>query len=425
MAYGDDIDLLGNAHRYILSADATDSVGTNDGTNTGGVFTGSAICEDVTNSYTTASSTDTLLLPDATTINSATQSLKAVGGWFMVTSIQTPPRRIYGEGNTNTNFQFMCAYGNNSMLEIASSGSFTLQVFGPILEINRPYHLLGTFEGSLFSNEVRFFVDGVEQTLAEPTNRQPDTTLLAARTVSEFGDPSGTVGLGNVDLASTANVKGQYNQWAFWDGSNAALTSTEIREELFEKGALPNVTISSDSIVNMQLDLDAQADILGGNYPLDIRIEDTTDIVAGDINLTLDNRTFDDLTSIHIQWMGTDNLVLLNSNGSNASIASTPNGGTVEFVEEVTISITCKDASTGDAIEIPRIYIIDSNSDVIVNDLADVTGIYTIGYAYTSDEIVTGRVRRADSSPYYKTGTISGTITSSGLTLTVLMIKDE
>jgi len=89
MAYGADIDALNNAHRYILSADANDSVGTNNGTNSGGVFTGSQICEDTTNSYVINNTADNLALPTIATINSVAQTRKAVCGWFLVTSIQT------------------------------------------------------------------------------------------------------------------------------------------------------------------------------------------------------------------------------------------------------------------------------------------------------------------------------------------------
>ncbi len=51
MAYGDDIDGLNADHRWDLDGDATDAIGTADGTNSGGVFTGTAITEDATNSW--------------------------------------------------------------------------------------------------------------------------------------------------------------------------------------------------------------------------------------------------------------------------------------------------------------------------------------------------------------------------------------
>lgn len=426
MAYGDDIDVLGNSHRYILSADANDSVGTNNGTNTGGVFTGSQICEDTTNSYVTNSTADTVRLPAIVTINSVAQTRKAVCGWFMTTAIQTPPRIIYGEGTSTTNFQFVCAYGNNSMFEVTEPTNFNIQVFGPVLVPNRVYHLCGIFEGSGFANEAKFFVDGVEQTLAAPSNRQPGTADINSRGVGSFGAPPAGEGIGEQSLTITAPINGQYSQWAMFDGANAVLTDTEIREELFEKGALPfnTITAGTEAVMQAEITLD-EDDTVGTNVPNDIRISTVTG--DGDLTITLDNRTFDPLSSIHIQYMGTGTLTIINTNGSNASIGSTPNGGTIIFATQVAIQITCKDASTGVAIEGARVYVIDSNENIVLNDLTNVSGVLSGTFNYIADDTLfsSSRVRKGTSSPYYKTAPISGVVTINGLTSTILMIKDE
>lgn len=423
MAYGDDIDALNPSHRYILSADANDSTGSANGTNTGGVFTGSQICEDTTNSYVTNGTGDRISLPTTSTINNAAQTRKAVCGWFMATSIQTPPKRIYGEGNNSTTFQFVMAYGNNSMLEIVEPTNFTIQIYGVVFQPNRVYHLCGIFEGNGFGNEARYYVDGVEQTLAEPTNRQPDTADLNSRGVGEFGDPAGTVGVGGDVVVLNAPVNGQYAQWAIWDGADAVLTDIEVREELFEKGALPEVTISSGTEVVMQTSLDAEADTVGIDSPLDIRINQVTG--DGDLTLSLDNRIFNPLSSIHIQYMGTGTLTIRNTNGSNASIGSTPNGGTIEFVTPVNVQVTCRDAADNSVIEDARVYVVDGSQNVIVNGLTNVSGVVSATYDYSSDLAVTGVTRKGSASPYYKQGVIGATITENGLNITILMIKDE
>ena len=74
-----------------------------------------------------------------------------------------------------------------------------------------------------------------------------------------------------------------------------------------------------------------------GNQPLNIRVEP----VNGDIDFTLtaDNITHDPLASIHVQYTGTATLTYINSNGSNASIGSTPNGGTINFVTPATLTV--------------------------------------------------------------------------------------
>ena len=420
MAYGADIDALGNSHRYILSVDADDSVGTNHGTNNTGLFTGAAICQDVTNSYTTTIVTDRVVLPSITTINSSSSSRKAIGGWFMTDSIQTPPRRIYGEGNITDNFHFIYAFGNNCALEIKGTG-IDIQVAGPVLVANRPYHLMATFEGNGFNNEVKFYVDGVEQ--LDSVGGTPDTAALINRTQGIFGDPNITVGFGGSTLALTAPDKGFYNQWAHWN--DVTLTQSQIREELFEKGCLENVAIASGTQSAMQTSIDAQASIVGTNVPLDISVAAVTG--DGALTLTLDNRTFDDNTSIHVQYLGTGVLTIVNTNGSNASIGSTPNGGTIVFGTEVEINITCKDASTGALIEGARVYLLDNSDALILNGLTNSSGVANVTYTYISDEVLStkSKTRKGSSSPYYKTSPIAGTVLSSGLDTTILMIKDE
>lgn len=429
MAYRDDIAALNPSHAFYFDGNANDSIGSANGTNSGGVFTGSAITEDATNCWTSNGTADRITLPATTTINNSAQTRKAVAGWFEVTSVQTPPKRIYGEGTNATCFQFMMAYGNNVMFECVEPTNFTLQVFGPPLQPNRVYHLCGIFEGNGFGNEVRFYVDGVEQTLAEPTNRQPATADLNSRGVGEFGDPAGTVGVGGDVVLLNSPVNGNYQHWYFWDGADAVLTDTEVREELFEKGCLPAVTISSDTQANMQTALDALADTVRPDEPLNIRVEALSG--GGDLTLTADNITHNALASIHVQYMGTDTLTWVKENGSDASIGSTPNGGTITFVESVNLTVTVLDASDFSPIQNARVLMeadtggpLASGTDILTG-LTNASGQLTGTLQYSSDQPVTGRVRKGSSAPLYKTGPIGGTITSSGLSTTVLLVGDE
>jgi hypothetical protein len=138
-------------------------------------------------------------------------------------------------------------------------------------------------------------------------------------------------------LVQVSPVTGIYNYWAFFDGNEADLSATEVRQELFEKGALPDTTVTSGSQSAMQTQINALASSVRPNKPLCIRIN----AVSGDGNFTLsaNNITFDPLASIHIQYMGTGTLTWINNNGSNASIGSTPNGGTVTFQNPKTITV--------------------------------------------------------------------------------------
>jgi len=315
------------------------------------------------------------------------------------------------------------------MFEVTEPTNFNIQVFGPVLQPNRAYHLCGVFEGNGFTNEVKFFVDGVEQILAIPTNRQPNTADLNLRGVGQFGDPPTGEGIGESTITITGADDGHYNQWAICDGADAILTDDEIRKNLFEQGALPDITINSGTEGAMQTAIDAEADSVGNDVPSDIRIEDVTG--GGNLELTLDNRTFNSLASIHIQYMGTDTLTIVNSNGSNASIGSTPNGGTIIFLTPTTVEITVVDASTQLVVEGARVLLeafsggtTPTGTDII-GDNTNASGIVTTTFNYESDQPVIGRVRKGTASIYYKTSPIVGTITSNGLSQTIIVIQDE
>ncbi|MEK7185503.1 MAG: hypothetical protein AAB726_02675, partial [Patescibacteria group bacterium] len=63
---------------------------------------------------------------------------------------------------------------------------------------------------------------------------------------------------------------------------------------------------------------------------------------------------------------------------------------------------------------------------VILNGVTNASGILqTSTFNYTSDQPIGGKVRRATTGPKYKTGAITGTIASTGLNTTVLLIADE
>jgi hypothetical protein len=67
-----------------------------------------------------------------------------------------------------------------------------------------------------------------------------------------------------------------------------------------------------------------------------------------------------------------------------------------------------------------------TSTAVILDGATNASGIVQdTAFNYTSDQPVTGVVRRGTSSPFYKTSSITGDITISGFTSTVLMIVDE
>lgn len=424
MVYGDDIDALNCDHRWSFDNTLNDQVGSANGSSSGTSFTTDPICEDVIYSLLSDGVDDRVQIPSTTDINNSAQTRKAVAGWIMVTAIQRPPKNIYGEGNTSQAFRFILGFGNNIIFEV-DSANFTLQIYGDTyLELNRAYHICMIFEGNGYGNELRAYLDGVEQLNAEPTDRQPDYATLAARSQAEFSDPAGTVAVGGIELVLNGLENGRFNEWATWDGADAVLTDTEVREELFEKGALPDVTISSGTQSAMQTALDVYTSTERSNAPLCIRIEDCTE---GNFTLELDDITFDSLASIHVQYTGNDTLTLINTNGSDCSIVSTTSGGTIILKNRVTLTINVKDAETFANIENARVYIETDPGEVeLMNELTNSSGIATESYDLIgSSQAIIGRARKGTSPTRYKGGEISGSITSIGFTQTVFLVEDE
>ena len=325
MAYIDDITALSPQHVWEFNASYTDSVGTANGTNSS-MTNAAAICEGASNSVESNNTADRIKIPTQTVIDGAATS-KAIGGWIRVNSIQLPPKSIYREGATGNQYNIIMWAGNKLMLDIVS-GSDVFQAFSNnVLKPNRIYHVFTRFNALTFA----LYIDGVKQSITVPTTGIPTAANIPARTAAEFADPSGSTEAGNATVLLNAPTNCRYNYWAsFFGASASALTDSQIRTELFEKGALASVE------VNNQADLDALANTVRPDEPLNIRIADN----GGDLTLTADNITHDPLASIHIQWMGAGVLTYINTNGSNASIISTPNGGTINIINPSILSVS-------------------------------------------------------------------------------------
>jgi hypothetical protein len=435
-AYGDTITNLSPDHHWTFSNDLVDGPGTNDGTGTGTSFvTSPLIAEDTTHSVLCNARGDRISASNVATMNSAALDRRVMGGWFMVTAIQDPPTNIYKEGTTTNYMAMLLTFGNFPMLAVADASDFEQQVYADrALQPNRAYHVCYRFSGSGFDNAIDFFLDGVLQTDAEPADREPDATDHDAHTgAPEWGDMTSDLTYGGGAVLVVGQLNAQWNHWASWSGAGAALTDTQIREELFEKGAVPDQTISSGTESAMQTSLDALADTVRPDEPLCIRVEDVTG--GGDFTLVADNITFNSLASIHVQfYSASGTLTWVNTNGANATIGSDPWAGTLVIQNRVDVTVTVRDASnTATLIQNARVRLLADTGGpltagtVILEGLTNASGQLTGTVDLSADQPVTGRVRKSTSgSALYKTASLVGSIDSSlGYDQTALMIPDE
>ncbi len=436
MAYSDDINALNPDHVWSFDGNSNDSVGSLNGTNTTVNFTNSSLTKDATNCATMTANGSRISFPSDFILNGQANR-KCVAGWFSVNSIQPPPKRIWGEGTDGVNtplFQLVLGYGNTFMFEVIDSDFatgntiFNCQVVGSNVAVaDRVYHLCMTFEGDAYSDEIRFFIDGVRQTIEIPDPPVIGVNDIGARGQAQMGDPSGASGVGGSTLLLQAADESSYQYWAAFSGADAVLTETEVRETLFEKGALADFTVSTGTEASMQSALNAITSSQG-NSPCCIEVEAVSG--GGDFTLTSD-KVFDDLASIHFRYNGTSGTLTVVNTTGNASIGSSPFGGTLRIAERQTLTVTAVDLRTGDPVQNARVYIeAAAGGDLaagteIMNELTNVSGVATVTFDYVVDQPIVGRVRQGTTAPYYKTGTIAGPLTSEALDAVILLVEDE
>ena len=122
--------------------------------------------------------------------------------------------------------------------------------------------------------------------------------------------------------------------------------------------------------------------------------------------------------------------VTINVNGGDTPTYNTA-GATVTVNNTVTVTVVVQDVE-GNLLSGARVLMeADAGGDLaegtdIVTGLTNVSGqAVNAGFNYTNPQPVKGWVRKSTDAPYYKQGIIAGTIQSTGLTTTILMISDE
>lgn len=150
--------------------------------------------------------------------------------------------------------------------------------------------------------------------------------------------------------------------------------------------------------------------------------------------------TFTGLTFTGFGADGTDTAAVYNNSGGAVTIniaggGSTPtvrNGASATTSVVASVSVAVKVVTTdGTPIENARVFLKTTPGGVVIFDGSDGTSltdssgdVITLFSGATPVNIV-GRARLSSTSPFYKTGIISGEIFSSGFSATIVMILDE
>ena len=375
------------------------------------------------------------------TINSQERTLSF---WFQLNETQTPLGCIWKEGGGVQNLAFFVGYGNTVMFQGADNpgNPINAQAWSDFkLEVGRPYSIVGRYSLSESPRELRLYIDGIEQ--SDTSGNELGSGNFDSHSGDVvWNDPDNTLETGGTDIAYNGFNDAQISDFATWSDNSgntnagALDKTTQIRDILYRRGAIPDDTIASAaSEAAAQTALEALNETRG-NWPLSLRVEALS--TPASFELTLEDSSgnpwvFDDGITSHVEWRGVDTLTLVRTPGGNLDAAKcwTLTGGTITVVDDVDLTVTARDITDNTVIVGARVRVTadsggpETLGTVLLEGVTDGSGQVTGRYRYSSSQPVVGRVRKGSASTYYKTSDIVSTIGSSGLDITVFMIRDE
>lgn len=466
-------------------------------------FEATPITRTNTHSFRLNSRTDYSEPPDSIWMNITNQhERRRLGGWIQLQSDQLLPGCVFEEGGGVNNIYFVIGYGSILMANIEDDGDFAIQAYADFpLTLGRPYHIMCAFDGSNDGNEFYLLIDGVKQTVTSG-NPPAKTNQVTHGGNPTFGDSQQNLQTGGQDINYAAVDDCLFAHWGSWSKVGQGIPSdTEIRQLLFENGALASGSLDADTQANMQTQLENNHDSkTHADWPLSLEIPAPSS-GGPDLELTATDQVFPDEISIHIRWLGTGTLTWRNSGTSNASVTHRPGNGTVTFIETAPVTVIVQNIEDSSNVENARAFLIAdtggplpaeesvtitrsgstatvthtahgmltgqsiwiqganqneynglhtitvtgansytytvsgtpttpatgtiTSTAVILNALTSASGLAESEIDYTSNQPVTGWIRRGTSTIRYKTQAVAGTITSAGFAATVFMIPDE
>ena len=377
-------------------------------------FVGTTICEDTTHSMEITAG-NKCEIQDVSDINMSSLPIRQIGGWFQCTDLVKCPTSIYKEGGGANNVALLIGFGNIPEAQVADAGDFYVQRvrYAP-LKPNKPYHIFAQFSGTDYDGDYKLYINGRLVETKIVGDEIAKTTLASHGGDVVFGKTDTSLNMGSVSVSFGLD---QTQRYSCWLSESSTLYSEETIWQIFEYGAVPVHTISS------QDDLDGLGALTFDDDALAIRIDS-----ADDVTIRLDNVSFDEWTSIQVQYVGTGICTLRYTPNCNLDPdrCTSPNGGTINIQRVVPIKITALDIKTKNPIQGARVFLEeDSSGDVLINDVTDSNGQIAIDYIYSDDTEISGKIRKASSPPYYKGAEFTGTITKLGFNQIVFMVEDK
>ena len=303
---------------------------------------------------------------NSSNMNLTTTTNRLMGGWIRFGGVSKVFSCIYEEGGSINNLAFFLGVGNTLIAQLADTGDDNVQAFSDFsLEPNRNYHILFRFSYTDAEKRFDLYIDGIRQS-STSGNPLTSSDLDAHSGDIAFGNGGGNLEVGGTDIRFLAQEDTYYSNWVTYSVS----TSQDLISDLFRRGAVPTYIITKGTQAEMQTQLNALAGTIASNSPLTIRIEETTD--AAPLNLDLDSFTFNELSTIQLEYRGTKDLNITNVNGSNLvadKVYNTQNGN-VNIINQSVLTLTGLQPNT----EV-RIYEVGTENEI--TGIENVTGSYS------------------------------------------------
>lgn len=271
-------------------------------------------------------------------MNGSTTTNRLMGGWIQINTVSKPLTCIYEEGGGVNNLAFFLGMGNRLIAQFADTGDDNVQAFGDFaLEVGRPYHILFRFSYTDAVKEFTLYIDGVKQQVTSG-NPLSSTKLDGHSGGITFGGTGGALEVAGTNVDFVEQVDTNFSNWLTFSRS---VSEAEIYS-LFSRGAVPGVTLATNTQANLQTSFDSYASQTFVNTtPLALRVEGVTG--NGDVTITANDVFFSNGISLFLEWRGPGELTLINKGTSNfkdAKVIATSNTGSVVIIDAPVLTLT-------------------------------------------------------------------------------------
>ncbi len=190
-----------------------------------------------------------------------------------------------------------------------------------------------------------------------------------------------------------------------------------------------NFTITNGWIFILDVALSGSVNLSGTVQSGDIDLSDMS--ITGDLHINTGADSVLTYSNIQVSDLvyNDDSSHTLTINAIDGSILSANDPGTgvgqIGIQNAVTLKVKVLDSNTKATVDGVRVFLETVNTSTELLNALTVDGIVSTAYNYTGNMNIRGWARRATTSPIYTSYQLSGTITSQGYDVTILMSRED